>query len=404
MRFPERRPRPAPVAPEVAEIPLGIRRAAAWSWRLLLIIAGCWVVLQGMSHIQVIVIPVLVAVLLAALLGPIVTLLARHTFLGRGSAAMIVLIGLILVITGMSTLAGQQLLAQYADIEDKAVSGFVQLSAIVVERLHLDQPTIANAQQALLDKLQSNSQQLIQGALTGVETLGSAVTGTLIALFTLFFLLKDGELIWRWILRLLPRRSRVVTHEAFRRGWRALSAYVRTQILVATINGTGIGIGIAALGLGSYGVPVFLIVFLFSFIPLIGAVVSGIIAVLLVLVLKSWVLALVMVAIVIGVHFIEADILHPFMMGRAVSLHPLGVFLGVALGAETAGIAGALFAIPLAAFLNATILQFSGNDPNPELGVDSRTAAFVAARAKDLRGVNLTLPGLSRRAPRPPRR
>lgn len=368
--------------PEVEEIPIGMRRAAAWSWRLLLVIVLVAVVLWGMRQVMPLVVPFLVAILLAALLTPIVNLLARHTFLGRGAASGIALVGLVLVVVGMTTLAGQQLLAQFADIQVKAVHGFEQLTTFATDTLRLDQPTLTQAKDELVRRLQANSEALVQGALSGVETVGSTITGIVIGLFTLFFLLKDGEVIWRWVLGLMPAAARVPTHEAFRRGWKALSAYCRTQILVATINGVGIGIGTAALGLGSYAMPVFLIVFLFSFIPLIGAVVSGAIAVLLVLVLKSWVMALVMVAIVLAVHFIEADILHPFMMGHAVSLHPLGVFLGVALGAETAGIAGALFAIPLAAFLNATLQQLVGRDPAPELGRDFGTAALFASRAR----------------------
>lgn len=392
------RPISAPSLPqEVAEIPLGVRRAAAWSWRLLLVIAFGALVLWGMGQVLRLVVPILVAVLLAALLMPLVNLLARRTILGRGAASGLALIGLILVVAGMTTLAGQQLLAQFADIQLKAVAGFEQLTAFATNSLGLGQPTLTRAEDMLIQRLQANSQALVQGALTGVETVGSTVAGILISLFTLFFLLKDGEGIWHWVLGLVPTAARVPAHEAFRRGWKALSAYCRTQILVATINGTGIGIGTAAVGLGSYAIPVFLIVFLFSFIPLIGAVVSGAIAVLLVLVLKSWVLALVMVAIVIGVHFIEADILHPFMMGHAVRLHPLGVFLGVALGAETAGIVGALFAIPLAAFLNATLLQLTGRDPAPELGQDTGTAALFAARARELTAARLRTLNMVRR-------
>ncbi|GAB2533919.1 AI-2E family transporter [Brachybacterium huguangmaarense] len=377
-------PRPDPRPQEVEEIPLGMRRAAAWSWRVLIVVALGALILWALGHVMALVVPFLVAILLAALLSPVVGLLTRHTFLGRGMASAIALIGLIVVVVGMSTLVGQQLVAQFASIQRQAVVGFEQLTGWATATLRLDLPTIQAAQNELLTRLQANSDALVQGALSGVETVGTAITGVLICLFTLFFLLKDGASIWHWVLGLLPAPARVPTHEAFRRGWKALSAYCRTQILVATINGTGIGIGTAAIGLGSYAIPVFLIVFLFSFIPLIGAVVSGVIAALLVLVLQGWVMALVMVAIVIGVHFIEADILHPFMMGHAVRLHPLGVFLGVALGAETAGIAGALFAIPLAAFLNATLLQLAGRDPSPELGEDTSTASMLAARAREL--------------------
>ncbi|MGP9694112.1 AI-2E family transporter [Brachybacterium sp. AOP25-B2-12] len=387
-----RRPeRPGPHAesalpPEVREIPVGVRRAAAWSWRLIVVVVAAAGILWALGQVMSLLVPVLVAILLAALLSPLVGILARHTPLGRGLASLVVLLGTILVVAGMITVAGQQFTAQFSSIQSKAVSGFEQLVSYATSTLRLDPSMLERAQTELLQRLQANSETIARGALTGVETIGTTLTGLVICLFALFFLLKDGAAIWRWVVGLLPPAARIPTHEAFRRGWKALSAYVRTQIVVAAINGTGIGIGVAALGLGSYAVPVFLLVFLFSFIPLIGAIVSGAIAVLLVLVLKSWVFALVMVGIVLAVHFIEADVLHPFMMGRAVSLHPLGVILGVALGAETAGIAGALFAIPLIAFLNATLLQLVGRDPSPELGHDSRTASMLVSGARRLAG------------------
>lgn len=373
--------------PEVQEIPMGVRRMAAWSWRGLVIVAAGALILKALSTVSSLVVPVVIAILFAAMLTPLVNLLVTHARLPRALAAAIALIGLVIVVVGMGTLAGQQLVAQFSDIQAQAVGGFERLSSWVTTTIRLDTPTLSSAQDELLSRLQSNATSIMQGALTGVETVGTFLTGVFICLFTLFFLLLDGSAVWTWIVGLLPAAARPATHEAFRRGWKALSSYVRTQILVATINGTGIGLGMVCIGLGNYAVPVWLIVFLFSFIPLLGAIVSGAIAVLLVLVLKGWVMALVMVGIVIAVHFIEADILHPFMMGKAVSLHPLGVFLGVALGTEVAGIVGALFAIPLAAFLNATILHLVGRDPNPELGEDPRTRAWrLPARLRRGRG------------------
>lgn len=205
--------------------------------------------------------------------------------------------------------------------------------------------------------------------------LGNVATGIVICLFTLFFLLSSGTAIWRWVVGLLPPDARIPTHEAFRRGWKALSAYVRTQILVAAVDAVGIALGMVVLGLGSYAVPIWLLVFLFSFIPLVGAIASGAIAVLLVLVLNNWVSALIMLGIVLAVQQIEGNVLQPFLMGKAVEMHPLAVFLGVAAGAMLAGIPGALFAIPLIAFVNATMLYVVGRDPSPELGLDAGAEA-----------------------------
>ena len=375
--------RPAPGAPglaqEVREIPIGVRRAASWSWRLLLIVAAGALLLWGLVQITTIVIPLFIAVLLASLLSPVVKVIVRYTPLGRGAASGIALLGLLLVIAGMFTLAGRQLFAQFADIQNKAIAGFQSLMDWATGTFQIDDTMVNAAIDEALEQLQQYSGQLVSGALGTAAVLGNVGTGIVVCLFSLFFLLSGGAGIWRWAVGLLPPAARVPTHEAFRRGWKALSAYMRTQILVAAVDATGIAIGMVALSLGSYAVPIWLLVFLFSFIPLVGAIVSGAIAVLLVLVLNSWVGALIMLAIVLAVQQLEGNVLQPFLMGKAVEIHPLGVFLGVAAGAMLAGIPGALFAIPLIAFVNATLLYVVGRDPSPELGHDRAGAEHFAA-------------------------
>lgn len=372
-------PRATSLAPEVEEIPLGVRRAAAWSWRLIVVVAASALIIWGLLQITTIVIPVFIAILLASLLTPVVKVLTRYTFLGRGAASGIALLGLLLLVSGMFTLAGRQLFAQFADIQDKAVTGFQGLLDWATSTFQIDTPMINAAIDEGLEQLQQYSGQLVSGALSTAAVLGNVVTGILICLFTLFFLLAGGAGIWRWVVGLLPPAARVPTHEAFRRGWKALSAYMRTQILVAAVDAFGIAIGMVALGLGSYAVPIWLLVFLFSFIPLVGAIASGAIAVLLVLVLNNWIGAVIMLVIVLAVQQIEGNVLQPFLMGKAVELHPLAVFLGVASGAMVAGIPGALFAIPLLAFVNATLLYVVGRDPSPDLGEDRTSREHFAA-------------------------
>lgn len=363
---------------EVEEIPIGVRRAAAWSWRIIIIIAAAALVLWGLLQVASLVVPVLIAILLSALLMPVVKILTRYTFLPRAAASGIALLGLLLVVAGMFTLAGRQLIASWADIQDKAVTGFQSLLDWATTTFQIDAPMIDSAVDEGLAQLQENADTLVNSALSTAAVLGNLATGIVICLFTLFFLLSGGPRIWLWVVGLMPPGARSRTHEAFRRGWKALSAYVRTQIIVAAVDAFGIAVGMVALGLGSYAVPIWLLVFLFSFIPLVGAIASGIIAVLLVLVLQNWIYALIMLGVVLAVQQIEGNLLQPLLMGKAVELHPLAVFLGVAAGAMIAGIAGALFAIPLIAFVNAIMLHLVGRDPSPELGVDRTARAHFA--------------------------
>lgn len=379
-------------APEVREIPLVIRRGGAWSWRLLVLLGLLTVVAWALSHVPVMVISVLVAILLTAMLNPLVNTLTNHTFLPRAASAGIALVSLIIVVVGMFVLAGRQLLASWDAIADATVKGFNQLWDYATTTLNMDNSAVSQAQRELLDKLEANSGAVVNGALTTASTLANVTTGVIMALFTLFFLLSGGSGIWRWIVGLLPSSARTTTHEAFRRGWKALSAYIRTQILVAGVDATGIALGLVGIdvfhhltgtpsaSLSSYAVPIWLIVFLFSFIPLVGAIVSGAIACLLALVLSGFIPALVMLAVTLVVNQLESNVLQPLIMGKAVQLHPLAVFLGVAAGATVWGIAGALFAIPMMAFANAMYLYLTGRDQTPELGVDETAAAYFAER------------------------
>ncbi|MCL6422738.1 AI-2E family transporter [Brachybacterium sp. JHP9] len=363
--------RAASAPQEVQEIPIGVRRLGAWSWRFLIIAAAFALIIWGLVKLATLVVPVLIAVLIASFMMPLVNLLTKHTFLGRLAASALALVGLIVVVVGMAYLAGRQLVDQASDISVKAVSGFQGMLDWATQTFNIEKSGwLDTVTSEALAKIQENSGRLISGAFSTVSVVGTIGTGIIVALFTLLFLLANGQSIWRWCVGLLPPEARVPVHESFRRGWKALSAYMRTQILVAAVDATGIALGMVVLGTGAYAVPIWMLVFLFSFVPLVGAVVSGAIAVLIVFVLKGWAFALGMLAAVLIVQQLESNILQPVLMGKAVELHPLAVFLGVTAGALTAGIAGALFAIPLIAFVNATLLYLTGRDPSPELGED----------------------------------
>ncbi|ANP27150.1 permease [Mycobacteroides abscessus subsp. abscessus] len=383
---------------EVEELPMGLRRAAAWSWRFIVVIGALWLIFNGFGMVSTLFISVLVAILLASMLQPFVKLLTTHTFLPRMASAAIALVGLIVVVVGMFVLAGRQLVDSWDGIATAAVSGFTQLWNDITGYFKIDLDSLGNLgqlQKEALDQLQKNSSSIISGASSAVSTVGNLGTGVLVCLFALFFFLADGGNIWRWFLGFVPSHSRHVTHEAFRRGWKALSSYCRTQILVAAVDATGIALGMvgidivsgimgrSAVALSPYAVPIWLIVFLFSFIPLVGAIVSGAIAMLLVFVLQGWIPALIMLGIVILVQQLESNILQPILMGKAVELHPLAIFLGVSAGAVVAGIPGALFSIPLLAFLNALYCYLDGRDPDPSLGIDEKNIAYFETRERE---------------------
>lgn len=353
-------------------VPASVRAAAAWSWRLLLIgaaiAAGLWVVAQ----LKVIVVPIAVALLLTVLLTPVQRFYRRRLRMSRGLASGAALISLLVVIAGLITVAGQQIVSGFQELRDQAVDGFEKFTDWLADGpFGLDSVTISSYLDQAQSAITENQSSIVSGALGAATTIGHVVAGALIALFCTFFFLLDGRTIWSWVVGLVPRRARDSVHQAGRRGIVTLSAYTRTQILVAAVDAVGIGIG-AAFFVPSLALPLAILVFVGSFIPIVGAIVTGAVAVLVVLVAQGWVQALIMLGIVLLVQQIEGHILQPFLMGHAVSLHPVAVLLVVAAGSFAAGIVGALFAVPIAAVLNTVVLYFHGHDKFPELGTEDR--------------------------------
>jgi predicted PurR-regulated permease PerM len=350
-------------------VPLSVRGAASWSWRLLLIAAGVAGLVWILSQLKTIVVPVAVALLLTILLAPMRRAL-EQVKVPRGLATTLSIIGLIVFVGGLVTLAGQSIVNGFQDLWDQAVAGFNEfLSWLSEGPFGLDSVRLDELADQAQDLVAGQSSTLISGALGAATTVGHFLVGLIITIFCTIFFLQDGRGIWTWIVNLLPMAAREKVHQAGRRGMVTLSSYVRTQILVALVDAIGIGVG-AAFFVPSLAISLGILVFVGSFIPILGAIVTGAIACLVVLVAEGWVSALIMLGIVLLVQQAESHILQPFLMGHAVSLHPVAVVLVVAAGSLVAGIIGALFAVPLAAVLNTVIQYLHGHDKFPELGTD----------------------------------
>ena len=350
---------PVPIADAETMVTTPVRIAAAWSWRVLLIIAGVGVIGWLLSHVTTVLIPVLLAALAAGLLSPAVRWL-RSKGIPAALAAITVELGLILLVLGLLTLAGQQIIVGFAQLSSNMVAGFQQLMGMLEDsRLNISTDTINQWFSELGSTLQANSDAILSGAMTFGSTASNIVTGTVIALFVLLFFLMDGESIWLFLVKLFPRRARPAVNGAGRKGWISLAQYVRIQVFVAFVDAVGIGLGAFLLNV-PLALPIGVLVFLASFIPIVGAVLTGAVAVLVALVAVSPAIALAMLLVVLAVQQIESNILQPLVMGKAVSLHPVAVFLAVAAGSVLFGIIGALFAVPLMAILNTIIRYLAG--------------------------------------------
>ncbi|MBO3100500.1 AI-2E family transporter [Cellulomonas fengjieae] len=351
-------------------VPPAVRNAAAWSWRLLLIGAGLAVLLWLLNELKVVVVPIAVAVLLAVLLTPFVGWLQRVTRMPRAAAAGIGLFGMLALVAGLLTLAGRSIIKGFGQLWQQAAQGIDRLTTWLADGpLQVSDADIASWTETLQGSLTGGTPTLVSGALHATTTVGHVAAGALIALFCTFFFLLDGRTIWAWVVGLFPRGSREYIHQAGRRGLVTLGAYTRTQILVAAVDAVGIGVGAAILQV-PLALPLAVLVFLGSFIPIVGAVVTGSVAILVALVSNGPGSAIWMLAVVLLVQQFEGHVLQPFLMGHAVSLHPVAVLLSVAAGSFVAGIVGALFAVPVAATINTVILYLHGHDKFPQLGTD----------------------------------
>ena len=342
-------------AGEGYRVPFAVDVAGAWSWRLIVIAGAGWVVWKGLGHVSLLVIAMMVAMLLAALLSPTVMLL-RKKGVRAGGAAAIAELGLLLLLAVIISLTGQQLVRGFATMANKAVQGYQQLVDWWLKSLGYDLG--ADQLNQLLHQIENTFKDNPNTVLNGVSRVGSTAadvaTGVLLTLFTLLFFLMEGERIWLFVVDLFPKDAREAVNGAGRAGWKSLGAYVRVQILVAAIDAIGIGLGAAILGV-PLAIPLGVLVFLCSFIPVIGALFSGAVAVLLALVALGPVQALIMLGIVLLVQQVESHILQPLIMGKAVSLHPLAVIFSVAGGSMIFGAVGALFAVPTLAVVNSVV-------------------------------------------------
>ncbi|MFB4348881.1 AI-2E family transporter [Microbacterium sp. CR_7] len=353
-------------------VPRGLRITAAYAWRLLLIAAVAagfiWLVIE----LKLLVIPLMIGILITALLWPAFQWMLRHHF-PRWAAVAISIIGTIAIVTVLMWLVVWQIRQQLPDVQQRSTQAIADFRQFLLNGpLHLSEAQIQGYIDQGLQIINEQAQTLLNGALAVGTTAAHVVTGAVLALFILICLLADGGRIWRWTLRLFPRAARPAADAAATNGFATLVNYARTQLFVAAIDAVGIGVGAALLGV-PLAIPVAVLVFLGSFVPIVGAVVTGAIAVLLALVYNGPWIALAMLGVVLAVQQLEGHILQPIMMGSAVKVHPLAVVLVVAGGSMVGGIPGALFAVPLAAFVNVAAVTIStgswrtGDQPDADL-------------------------------------
>ncbi len=397
---------PAPVHSRVFEesakrplyLPWGLRMVAAWTLCIVVIAGGLVLGTRALKPIMaVVVIPVGIAILLNAMLKPVHKWLSN--IIGNFGAAITTVIGFVALIGGLLTLVGTEVASQLGELSTQARAGYEKFLTWLESRPFGIDPgnlpeLLDQGVSQLLESLRTNSGTIISGVGSAAQTAGSFLVGSVLAMFLLIFFLADGERIARWVVNLLPGIARPRTWGASVRAWETLGSYVRVQILVAAIDAIGIAIGAAILGVPLY-LPIGVLVFLGSFVPIVGALATGIVAVLVALVTKGGTAALILILVVILVQQIESNVLQPILMGRAVSLHPVAVVLAVSVGSTLLGIFGAVIAVPIAAMVNRVGVYLSGAEEKEEAETPDPMAfaqrLSESSGAQQLRKLSVTL-------------
>jgi predicted PurR-regulated permease PerM len=351
-----------------SEVPKELRIAAAYAWRLIILaiaLVGFVYLLGRLSHV---VIPLAIALLLAALLSPMATFLRQRAKFPPSLASGLVLVVGLAAVSGILTLVVAQIVDKFDALYDNASAGATRVRDWLRDGpLDLSTEQLENAINTAEKWITDNQGRFVSGAQTTATATIEALASFVLVLFVTFFMIRDGDRIWRFLVRIFPKQAEEHVYAAGVAAWATLGAYVRATVLVAFIDAVGIGVGLYFLNVTLW-FPLAALVFLFAFVPIVGATLSGIIAVLVTLVERDWVAALIALGIVIAVQQLEGHVLQPLIMGRAVAIHPLAVIVGIAAGVVLAGIIGALVAVPIIAVLNTAVrfLVLKRREPPPE--------------------------------------
>ena len=342
-----------------------VRKAAAWSWRLLVIFGAVFALLWVVKRLEMIVVPVALATMVAALLIPAVDFLDR-VGVPRGLAVALMLLSGFAVVGGILTFVVSQFIDGVPALAEQVGHSIEGLGNWLSNGpLHVSDAQITEAREGALEALRNNQEKLTSGALSTASTVTEIVTGALLVLFTLIFLLHGGRNIFGFVTKVFPADVQERVRDAGRAGFRSLGGYMRATFLVALVDAVGIGTGLAIMGI-PLALPLASLVFLGAFIPLVGAVIAGFLAVVVALIAKGWIFALITLGLIIAVQQLEGHVLQPLVMGRAVAIHPLAVVLAIAAGGVMAGIVGALLAVPAVAFINSATRVLLARDPAAE--------------------------------------
>jgi predicted PurR-regulated permease PerM len=338
--------------------------AAAVSWRLVAIVAGAGAVIYALHYLRVVVLPIIIALLASTLLLPVVRWLKQRK-VPDALAAAGAMIAAFLLLAAIGTAVAPSIADQFGELRPRAEQGVRQATDVLADPpFNVSKAELRQNVDKGLDRLRKNGGPLARGVQSGAVLLGEVVTGTLIAILLTFFLLKDGERMWGYALSFTGKRSRPHADAIGTRVYGALAGYVRGIALVGLVDAVLIGLALLIIGVPLV-IPIMVLTFFAAFVPLIGAFIAGLVAVLIALVSGGVLDAALVLGSIILVQQIEGHVLYPVLMGRTVKLHPAVIVVALAAGGVLGGIIGVFLAVPVAGILSV-VLDYAKNGPGPE--------------------------------------
>lgn len=308
------------------------------------IVLGLWV----LAHLRVVVVPVLLAILIATLLIPPTDFL-RNRGVPSAPATFLVMLVSVLALGGVLGVIGPVFVDQFDELSSSVDEGVDEVVRWLVEGpLELERAEINDAIDDAVASLQEHGGEIGQGVLSGASLVAELVAALLLLIVLVFFFVHDGRRMWGFVVSLAPERHRELVDGAARQAWTSTAAYMRGVALIAVVDAVLIGIALAIIGVPLV-VPLMVVVFLGAFIPLAGAFAAGIIAVLVALISEGLIAALLTAGSIFAIQQIEGNLLYPNIVGRVIRLHPVVILLALTAGTVIAGIVGALLAVPVAA-------------------------------------------------------
>ena len=344
-----------PRGPARMPVPPLLVDLAGWGWRLLLLSVIAWLLLRVAQQLYLVSLPTAAALLMTALLTPVVSALRRRR-VPRALATALTVLGMVAAVIGMLTWVVQRAVAEAPKLS-------AELSA-AVQQLPISNATLLRLRGQFVDYLQSGSGSLAGGVITGVQTGAEVITGVLLTLLLTIILLADGDRIWAWIVARLPESARPRVLRAGVPAWDRLSGWIRGTFVIAVFHATVVSVTLVILGVPLVA-PLTVLVFLGSFIPLVGAIIAGALATLVTFASQGTTAAIVFVVVLLIDNQVEAHVLQPFLVGRYVRLHPFVVALVITAGALLGGLGGALLAVPFTAALYAALTHLPDAPPPP---------------------------------------